>query len=300
MKRVAVTTLAAATLAFLAPVQAAAQTLGQIKQSGRIRLGYRTDARPLSYDESGKAAGYSVALCQQIADTIKTELGLPQLTVDWVPVTVESRLRAMQDGQIDLLCGAESATLSRRTEVDFSIAIFPGGIGALLRADAPARLREVLAGRPAETGPLWRGTVYQALNAGKFAAVAGTTGEKWLAGKVNEFQITAQVTPVSSYDAGVQSVLDRGSNVLFGERALLLDAVRRSAAPRDLIVLDRLFTYEPVALVLPRGADDLRLIVDRTLSRLYRSGEAAKLYAKWCGEPDAETLAFFRLTAIPD
>ncbi len=118
-----------------------------------------------------------------------------------------------------ICCAARSPRRSREgLRSPFSIAIFPGGIGALLRADAPARLREVLAGRPAETGPLWRGTVDTALNAGKFSAVAGTTGEKWLAGKVNEFQITSQVTPVPSYDAGVQRVLDRGSNALFGDR----------------------------------------------------------------------------------
>jgi ABC-type amino acid transport substrate-binding protein len=80
---------------------------------------------------------------------------------------------------------------------------------------------------------------------------------------------------------------------------LLLDAAQGSPAARDLIVLDRLFTYEPLALTLRRGDEDFRLVVDRTLS-LYRSGEAAALYAKWCGEPDAETLTFFRLSALPD
>ena len=56
----------------------------------KIELGFRADARPFSYkDESGKAAGYSIALCEKIADDVKTELGLPSLTVDWVPVTLE-------------------------------------------------------------------------------------------------------------------------------------------------------------------------------------------------------------------
>ena len=77
-------------------------------------------------------------------------------------------------------------------------------------------------------------------------------------------------------------------------------AVRRSAAPGDLIVLDRLFTYEPVALVLPRGADDLRLIVDRTLSRLYRSGEIAAIYRSYFGEPDGNALFFFSVVALPE
>jgi ABC-type amino acid transport substrate-binding protein len=285
----------------LGAAPASAATLDQIKQTGRIRLGYRTDARPLSYrDESGRAAGYSVALCQQIADALKTELGLPQLAVEWVPVTLEDRFRAVQQGQVDLLCGAESVTLTRRAEVAFSIPTFPGGIGALVRADAPARLRQVLTGRQGGVRPVWRGTIDQSLHAGKFSAVAGTTGEQWLNSRVKEFQLAAQVTPVDSYDAGVRRVLDRTSNVLFGDRALLLDAAQRSPSPRDVIVLDRLFTYEPLALVLPRGDEDFRLVVDRTLSRLYRSGQAAALHAKWAGEPDADTLTFFRMNALPE
>jgi putrescine:ornithine antiporter len=285
----------------LAAASASAGTLDQAKQAGRIRLGYRTDARPLSYkDESGKAAGYSVELCQRVADAAKAELGLPALAVEWVPVTIDSRFHALQQGEVDLLCGAESATLARRSEVAFSIPTFPAGIGALLRSDAPARLREVLSGKRPEFRPIWRGTASQLLQAQSFSVVAGTTSEKWLTGRLNDFKVTAKVAPVSGYEAGIRGVLDRSSNVFFGDRAILLDAVKRSPSAGDLMVLDRSFTYEPLALAMARGDEDFRLVVDRTLSRLYRSGEIGALYAKWCGEPDESALAFFRMSALPD
>ena len=48
---------------------AASATLTRIKQSGRIKLGYQPDARPFSYrDQSGNAAGFSVALCRKVND----------------------------------------------------------------------------------------------------------------------------------------------------------------------------------------------------------------------------------------
>jgi putrescine:ornithine antiporter len=295
----AIALLAVVSLAAAAPVSAG--TLDQIKAGARIRLGYRSDARPLSYrDESGNPAGYSVALCQRIAEATKSDLGLAELNVQWVPVTIENRFRALQQGEIDLLCGAETATLARRGEVAFSIPTFPGGIGALLRGDAPARLREVLSGRPAEFRPYWRGTVGQVLQAQTFSVVAGTTSEGWLAGRLKDFQISAKVAPVESYDGGVRSVLERSSNVLFGDRAILLDLARRSPSAKDLIVVDRFFTNEPLALALARGDEDFRLAVDRALSRLYRSGEIAGLYAKWCGEPDESALTFFRWNALSD
>jgi ABC-type amino acid transport substrate-binding protein len=158
----------------------------------------------------------------------------------------------------------------------------------------------VASGRPAEFRPFWRGTVGQILQEQTFSVVKGTTSEGWLAGRAKDFQIAAKVAPVESYDVGVQRVLDRTVNVFFGDRALLLDAVKRSPSGRDLVVVDRLFTHEPLALALPRGDEDFRLLVDRTLSRLYRSGEIGAIYAKWCGEPDENALTFFRWNALPD
>jgi putrescine:ornithine antiporter len=65
-------------------------------------------------------------------------------------------------------------------------------------------------------------------------------------------------------------------------------------------VLDRHFTSEPIAFALKRGDEDFRLAVDRSLSRLFRSGDFAALYAKWFGKPDREALDFFRLSALPE
>jgi len=88
--------------------------------------------------------------------------------------------------------------------------------------------------------------------------------------------------------------------VLFGDRAILLDAAARSSSAHDLVVLTRQFTYEPLALASARGDDDFRLLVDRTLSRLYRSGEIAGIYTSFFGEPDANALAFFGFVALPE
>jgi putrescine:ornithine antiporter len=95
-------------------------------------------------------------------------------------------------------------------------------------------------------------------------------------------------------------VLDRSADVFFGDRAILLDAVTRSPSASDLALLDRYFTYEPVALALQRNDDDFRLVVDRTLSRLFGSDEFRGLYAKWFGPPDEDTLTFFRLSTLPE
>ncbi|HVR65823.1 MAG TPA: amino acid ABC transporter substrate-binding protein [Verrucomicrobiae bacterium] len=297
--RLAAFLIASAAMALLPFAPAVAATLDQVKASGKLLLGYRADARPFSYDEGGKAAGYTVALCEKVAETVKTELGLSAMTVEWVPVTLEDRFSALRDGKIDILCGADTATLERRKEVSFSIPIFPSGIGAILRRDAPAPLREVLAGKPA-AGPVWRGSPARILNKKTFSVVKGTTGEKWLAERMQRFHVDASVSTADSYDAGIQQVLEGNSDVFFGDRPILLEAATGGSSASELILIDRLFTNEPLAIAMERGDEDLRLIVDRTLSRLFRSGEFRDLYAKWFGEPDDSTLAFYLQNALPE
>jgi len=276
------------------------ETLVRVRQTGILKLGYYVNARPFSYqDESGKPAGYAIALCQEIAKDVKTELALPSLAVEFVPVDVD-RFDAVQQGRIDLLCGPSVETLARRKEISFSIPIFPGGVGALLRSDAPAQIRDVLDGREAPYRPLWRASIGLGLQGRTFSAVTDTTILSWLNSKRNEFKIDARIVPVESHDAGVQRVLNRSSDVLFGERSVLLDAKKRNPSSKDLVVLDRRFTFEPLAFALARDDEGLRLLVDRSLSRLSRSGEIQNFYKQFFGDLDEGTLAFFRLSAVPE
>jgi polar amino acid transport system substrate-binding protein len=290
-----------ALVAFVSPASSAG-TLDRIRQNGKVMLGYRADAQPFSYrDESGNAAGYSVALCQAIADGLKTDLGLANLSIEWVPVTIDDRFPAVQQGKVDLLCGAESETLSRRKEVSFSLPIFPSGIGALLAADAPPELQEILERGSPPTKPIWRGSPARTLlEQQTFAVVANTRAVDWLRERAAAFDIDAKIIPVDSYEAGVQSLIDGGSDVLFGDRAILLEAAKRNPAAHDLTLLDRRFTNEPVALVLARGDEDFRLVVDQKLSQTIRSDAFRGLYARWFGEFDQPTARFFRDTVLPD
>jgi putrescine:ornithine antiporter len=120
--------------------------------------------------------------------------------------------------------------------------------------------------------------------------------------QLDKFGVDAKVVPVEGYDAGVRSVLDRNSNVFFADRSILLDAATRSPSGADLKVLERQFTYAPIALALERGDADFRLVVNRTLSQFFgpESVRFNLLYGKWFGEPDADVDTFFKLTTLPE
>jgi ABC-type amino acid transport substrate-binding protein len=298
---VGLTLLASALLLQAELLQAASNTLDRVRQTATLKVGYYADARPLSYqDESGKPAGYAIAVCQEVANDLKTAIGNPALTVDFVVVNASDRFEALKQGRIDLLCGPSVPTLARRKDVSYSIPVFPGGLGALLRVDAPAQIREVLSGHEAPYRPLWRGSIGLAMQKRTFSAVTGTTSLNWLNSKIDQFKIDAKVVPVDSHDEGVQKVLDRTTDVLFGERNILLDAKKRSSSSGDLVVLDRQFTYEPLAMALQRGDEDFRLFVDQSLSKLSRSGKIQSVFRDFFGEPDENTLTFFRLNTVPE
>jgi ABC-type amino acid transport substrate-binding protein len=293
--------LAALSLLATQKAQSPTLTLDRIRQTSTLHLGYYADAGPFSYqDESGNPAGYAIDLCRKMANDIKTELNIPAMAVEFVSVTGSDRFALLRQGKLDLLCGPSVETFTRRKEVSFSSPIFMGGIGALLRSDAPAQLRETLSGHELPLRPQLRGAVGLALQKRTFSAVPGTTAMPWLSAKLNEFKIDAKVVPVENFSVGLQHVLDRTTDVLFAEQSVLLDLKKNSPSSKDLLVLDRRFTYEPLAFALARGDDDFRLLVDESLSKLSRSGQTQSLYRKYFGEPDDNALAFFRLNTVPE
>ncbi len=277
----------------IAAMPASAATLDRIKETGTIKLGYLADTRPFSFkNDAGAAEGYGVALCQRVADDVKKELALPDLKVEWVAVTPETRLSDVQQGNIDLLCVPTSVTLTRRQDVAFSIPVFAGGNRAVVRADAPAALREALGDTPG-TRAVWRGApAAKVLKGTSLAVVSGTTSEKWLESRRTALQVDARVVPVPDYRSGLQQVLDHKVDVFFGDRSLVLGAMT-DAERKDLVILDRLFTHESAALALARGDEDFRLLVDRSLSQLYGSDEFAGLGKRWFGDFDDKARTFF-------
>lgn len=276
--------------------KAPAGTLARIRQAGQVNLGYRVDARPFSYqDESGKAAGFAVAMCMEVVDALKGELGVTDLKVQWVPATFET----VQQGKVDVLCGGDVPTATRRKVVSFSIPIFPNGIAALVRKDADSHLRDLLSGVPS-TDPTWRASAGRLLSKQTFSFVANTAADNWVRTKGHQFQLKSEMVPADGYETGARRVLDHGASVFFGDRAMLLDAARRSPQPEKLVVLDRRYTQEPLALALARGDEDFRLFVDRALSKFYGTLEIQALYGKWFGTIDTGALIFYAWSSVPE
>lgn len=294
--------LAVVVIAASAPSLAAAQVLDRIKSSGKIVLGYEANARPFSFtDEGGQPNGFAIALCNKVVEEAKAHLGLPDLAVEWAPVEFDSRLADVRDGRIDLLCGADSITLKRRGEVSFSLPVFPSGTGAVLRADAPAGMREILLQERMPARSIWRGAPARTfLQQKTFSALPGTVSEAWLKERMKTLQLSSVFVPVTSFEEGIQRVIDRKTDVFFGPLPILLDTAVRSPNSGELTVLPRHFTYEPLGFALARDDEDFRLLVDRALSHAYSDDGFRDLFMEWFGTPTAALVSFYKETILPD
>ncbi|MCP4388748.1 MAG: transporter substrate-binding domain-containing protein, partial [Gammaproteobacteria bacterium] len=84
---------------------AESMVLKRIKERGSINMGHRESSVPFSYiGKDGEPQGYSVDLCMKFIDAVKAELEMPNLEVNLVPVTSQTRIALMANGTIDLEC----------------------------------------------------------------------------------------------------------------------------------------------------------------------------------------------------
>jgi len=278
--------LAALLLCLVAPSLASAQapdTLKKIRDSKTLTIAYRTDALPFSYEGDGKQpAGYTVDLCKRIAASLEQQLKTP-LQVKWVPATSQNRLELVQKRQADMECGATTATFSRMELVDFSSAVFIDTTGLLVRKSAGAKSLEGLAGK-------------------KIAVVDGTSNQKAVETALRKNLVSATVVPFKSRDEAI-AALEAASVDAFSSDKILLHGLAgkvKDASQYEVLADD--LSFEPYAIVLPRGDSAFRLAVNRGLAQVYQGDALVEIFKRAFGAkatPTPSLLVIYGLGSYP-
>jgi ABC-type amino acid transport substrate-binding protein len=271
--------------AALAEAAAPSPTLDRIKEARAITLGYRNDAAPFSFkDREGRVLGYSVELCARVATAVQKDLGLPEMRVLWTPLDAADRIAAVASGRVDIECGTTTATLTRMKAVDFSLPIFVDGGSVLVRAKSRLKRLADLAGK-------------------KIAVIGGTTTEEAIVRALNALSSTAILVPVKDGAEGMRELARGNVDAYAADRVVLARLRQRQAKPADFDFIAGDFSYEPYALVMGREDPELRLIVNRTLAGLYRSGDIDPIFQRWLGHlgrPGALLHSMFYLNTLPE
>jgi len=263
----------------------APDTLKKVKESGSLAIGYRESSVPFSFVDLGKKpSGYSVELCTRIAASLQQQLGLPNLQVKWVPVTPEDRIASVANGTVDIECGSTTNTLARQEQVDFTNMTFVDGGSLLVTAASGIRRVADLAGK-------------------KVAVVPGTTTEKALAAALKKNGVSAQVISVKEHIEGLRLLDAGGADAYASDRVILIGLAIQSSDIGRLRLADEYLSYEPYGLMVRRNDAAFRLVANRVLSGIYRSGEIEQIYERWFGAlglPSTLLQAMYLLNGLPE
>jgi ABC-type amino acid transport substrate-binding protein len=258
-----------AVLLILLTVTATAQspTLARIAASGEFRIGYVPDAPPLSFvEEDGTVVGYSIDLCRHIASAIQFDLGLEELDIKFVPLSsIEDRMSAIENGDVDIECGSSTVTLSRRERVDFTSMTFITGSAVLSRKGKAINSID-------------------GLDKTRIAVVSGTTTEDVLQRVMEVNDIRIKITPVDDRGQGMELLNNGKVDGFASDRAVLIGHVFRNANMANEYTMTRsALSFEPYAFMVARGDTEFRLAADRALASLYRTARIRRIYHNWFG-----------------
>lgn len=262
----------------------APDTLAKIKASQQITIAYSKDAMPFSFEEDGKPAGYSVALCQEIVAGLKKQPGMADIKVKWLAGNTPERLRMVEKGEADMECGNTSITLARQEKVDFSSETFVESGGVLVLAESGMKGLVSLADK-------------------KVAVIPGTTTEQRLLKALEGKHVSVKTVTVESAREGMK-VLDAGKvDAYAGDRIVLIGQVGGMKDPSRYALLSDLFSIDPFGFALPRGDADFRLAVNRALAETYRGVALEQIFVRWFGlelEPTDILRATYLINAYQD
>ncbi|MGJ7606666.1 amino acid ABC transporter substrate-binding protein [Variovorax sp. LT1R20] len=245
------------------PAQAAVDTMSKIRETRTIVLGVREAAAPFSFVNAQKQpVGYSVDLCMNAVEEIKRELKLPDIKVQYKPVSGPDRIPKLLAGEIDLECGSTTNTMARQEKVDFSYTFFVAGMRVLTSQSLHVDTVKDLQKQPV-------------------ALTKGTTSEKLFRqlaeGELRDSKFTTYDNNSEAFKA-----LKEGKVRAFAQDDSLLQGLVSNDKTIDAFSLSRLaLSVEPYAVMARKGDTALLAAVDRSLAQLYASGEIHKLYDKW-------------------
>jgi glutamate/aspartate transport system substrate-binding protein len=270
MKRSSTLIVAAtAALSFAAPALAQeGGTLKKIRDSGSITIGHRDASIPFSYyDDKQQPIGFAMDLCMRIVDAVRTELKLPKLDVKYQLVTSANRIPLIANGTVDLECGSTTNNVARQKEVAFTITHFLTANRIVSKKSAALKSEAELKGKT-------------------MVSTSGTTNIKQLTDLNTSQNMGMNIIPANGHAEAFQMV-ETGRAVGFAmDDILLYSLVASSRNPSDYVISDfALSLPEPYGIMLRRDDPAFKKVVDGAMSRLYKSGEAAKIYDKWFLKP---------------
>ena len=244
----------------------AINTVQKIKDKGTVVIGHRESSIPHSYLLDGKAVGYSMDVCAAIVETLKKDLNLPNLKVEYKAVTSSTRIPEIQAGNIDMECGTTTNSVKRQEQVAFSINHYVTEVRMAVKKGSNIKSIADLNGKSVVT-------------------TQGTTSDKYI--KQGEKEAQVNVTNVFGKDhADSFAQVEAGSAVaFFMDDNILAGLIANAKVPADFEIVGPVLSTEPYGIMLNKGDAEMKKLADKAVMEMIKSGAMEKAYKKWFQSP---------------
>ena len=242
-------------------------TLQRLSETGTLRVGYG-DTAPFSYqDDEGNVRGYSIELCQRVAEQLQQQLNLPKLDIEYVFRTPGNRVQLLNSGEIDIECNASTNNAERRRSADFSLSHFFVSVRFVALKENQFFTLQDLAGRSVSVA---RGTV----NVGQINQAN------------REQQINLSVVPVETLQEAFDLVTEGRVAAFAMDDILLSTMIAESEDPSAYSLSEEAVTAEePLGLLMRQGDQAFVEQVNQALREIYQRGDILALYERWFLQP---------------
>jgi len=255
MKHVKLLTACLLALCFALPGVATADTLDDILDRGTLRVGMEPGYMPFEMtNKKGEIVGFDVDMAKRMAKAMGVKLELVSTAWDGI-------IPALITRKFDIIMSGMTLTQERNLKISFASPYIVIGQSILIDKKLAGTIKS-----------------YKDLNNKKYqvASKLGTTGE----------QATKRMIPKATYisfeteQEGVMDLLNGKVDAFVYD--LPFNAIAfAEKGQKKLVLLDKPFTYEPLAWAVNKGNADFINWLDNFLIQAKNDGTYDKIYKKW-------------------
>jgi glutamate/aspartate transport system substrate-binding protein len=244
-----------------------ADTLAKIKESGVFTIGHRDASIPLSYyDDKQKPIGYSVEICQRVADAVKKELKKPDLQIKYQLVTSANRIPLLANGTVDIECGSTTNNAERQKQVSYLPTTFVTANRIMYKKGSGIAVLADLKGKT-------------------LVSTAGTTNIKQVTQINADKNLGVNITSANGHAESFLMVETGRAAAFAMDDILLAGLIATSKNPGQFEVSKEALSVEPYGIMVRKDDAKFEALAGGVVKGLMKSGEINKIYDKWFLKP---------------